>query len=167
MREPPSAEAIIDQLKLAKVEYIANVPDKMTARLTELIEQDPAFKFIPVCKEDEGVSICDALWYGDKRAVLIVQHTGFMDSINNIQGVATDFGHPLVMLVGLLNKEDGVKPTESKRVGIKITEPLLDALMIPHVLVDNRGDEAQIAPLIEEAFSTSKSIAILIGTAVE
>jgi len=166
MSEPPSAEAIVEQLKQARVEFVASVPDKMTARLTELIERDSSFRFIPLCKEDEGVSICSALSFADRRAVLIIQHTGFMDSINSIQGVATDFRQPLVMIIGLLNKEPGIKPRESKRVGVSLTEPLLEVLKIPHVLVDVRGDETRIARLVEEAYSTSNPIAILIGREV-
>ena len=116
MSEPPSAEAIVEQFKQSRVEFVAGVPDKMTARLTELIERDSSFTFIPLCKEDEGVSICSALSLADRRAVLIIQHTGFMDSINSIQAVPTDFRQPLVMIMGLLNKEPGIRPKESKRV---------------------------------------------------
>jgi sulfopyruvate decarboxylase subunit alpha len=89
-----------------------------------------------------------------------------MDSINSIQGVATDFRQPLVMIIGLLNKEPGIRPRESKRVGVSLTEPLLEVLKIPHVLVDVQGDEARIAGLVEEAYSTSNPIAILIGREV-
>ena len=166
MSEPPSAEAIIEQLKRSKVEFVASVPDKMTACLTDLVERDPSFRYIPLCKEDEGVSICSALFFADRRAVLVMQHTGFLDSINSIQGAATDFRQPIVMIIGLLNKEPGVEPKQSKRVGVSLIVPLLEILRIPHVLVEARGDEAQIARLVEEAYSTSNPIAILIGREV-
>ncbi len=166
MTQAPNAQAIIDQLKEAGVKFVVNLPDKVTARLSDQIRQDPAFVFIPVCKEDEGVSICAALSYADKRAVLIIQHTGLLDSVNSIRSVASEQQHPLVMIVGLLQKEPGVNPRESKHFGVKITEPLLDILAIRHVLVDANGDESQIASLIEEAYSKSIPTAILIGTGV-
>jgi len=166
MAEPPKGQAILDQLKQAGIEFVVSLPDKMTAGLVDLIVRDPSFRFVPVCKEDEGVSICSALSFGDKRAVLVTQHTGVLDSVNSLRTVAAEFKHPLVMIVGLLTKEPGVKPTESKRVGIRIIEPLLDLLDISHVIVEKEGDEAQIGNLIEEAYSTPKPVAILIGRAV-
>lgn len=163
MTSGPSAQAIVDQLKQARVEFVVNVPDRTTSRLAELVRQDPAFTFIPVCKEDEGVSICAALSFGDKRAVLLIQHTGLLDSVNAIRAVASENRQPLVLMVGLLAKEPGIKPTESARFGVKMAEPLLDILEIPHTLVEVSGDEAQIGSLIEEAYSTPGPTAILVG----
>ncbi len=166
MIEPPSARAIFDVLKEAKVEFVISLPDRTTSRLIELIQQDPSFKFVPVCKEDEGVSICSALSFANRRAVLIMQHTGLLDSVNALLGDASEFKRPLVMIVGLLNKERGLKPMESKKLAVRISEPVLDILNISHVLVDARGDEGRIAGLIEEAYSTPKPVCILIGSEV-
>lgn len=166
MVDPPSAQAILDQLKRARIEFITSLPDRMTSRLVELAALDPSFRVIPVCKEDEGVSICSAMSFSDRRAVLVTQHTGVLDSVNSLRTVAAEFGHPLVMIVGLLTKEPGVRPIESARVGIRIMEPLLDLLGISYVIVENAGDEAQIAELIEDAYSKPKPVAVLIGRAV-
>jgi len=166
MTKSPSAEAIVAQLKRARVEFLPYLPDKMTARIVAVAEHDPAFTVIPVSKEDEGVSICSALWFGERRAVMVMQHTGFLDSINNVSRLASEMGQPVVMMVGLLEKEAGVKPTESRRFGIRVTEPMLDLLNIAHVLIERPGDEEQIAGLIDKAYETSKPLAIMIGAEV-
>lgn len=98
------------------------------------------------------MSICAGLTFGDKRAVLLIQHTGLLDSVNAIRVVASENRQPLVLMVGLLVTEYGVKPTESARFGVKISEPLLDILEIPHTLVELYGDEAHIGSLIGEAY---------------
>ncbi len=159
----PSAQAIVDQLKAARVEFVIRVPDRTTSRLSELIEQDPSFTFVPVCKEDEGVSICAALSYGDRRAVLLIQHTGVLDSVNSIRSVASELGLPLVMVVGLLGKERGVRPVDSSSVGVKVTAPILDILNVPHLLVDRTGDESLVSALIEDAYAAPHPVAILVG----
>ncbi|MDP2662744.1 MAG: thiamine pyrophosphate-binding protein [Dehalococcoidia bacterium] len=163
MTEPPSAQAIVDQLKAARVEFVIRVPDRTTSRLSELIEQDPSFTLVSVCKEDEGVSICAALSFGDKRAVLLIQHTGVLDSVNSLRSVASEMRFPLVMIVGLLGKPRGTKPTDASSFGVRITEPVLDILNVPHLLVDDSGDEARIAGLIEEAYTIPQPAAILVG----
>lgn len=162
----PSAQAIVNQLKRAGVEFVISLPDRTTSRLAELVQQDPAFTFIPVCKEDEGVSICAGLSFGDKRAVLLIQNTGMLDSVNALRAVASEDGLPLVLILGLLAKEPGVKPTESARFGVRITEPLLDILKIPRALVEAAGDEECIGSLVQEAYSTPTPVAILIGREV-
>jgi hypothetical protein len=44
--------------------------------------------------------------------------------------------NPVCMMVGLLSKEPGVLPTQSQRYGIRIVEPVLDALQIEHHLIE-------------------------------
>ena len=166
MVERPSAEEIVHQLKQAGVEFVINVPDRMTAAIVNRAAQEPSMKIIRVCKEDEGVSICGALSFGDKRAVLITQHTGLLDSVNSVRAVASELRRPLVIIVGLHLKEPGVKPTESTHFAVRISEPVLDILAVPHFLVERRGDEATIAALIEEAYTVQKPLAILVGVEV-
>ena len=102
---PPSGEAIISQLKVAGVGVIVSVPDIVTSDgLLWPISKDPDFQLIRVCKEDEGVSICAALSYTDTRALLLMQQTGLMDSLNAIRAIAMDYHQPLCMMVGLQGK---------------------------------------------------------------
>ena len=48
-------------------------------------------RLIRVCKEDEGVGICAGLAHTGKRALLLIQHTGLLDSINALRGVAVEY----------------------------------------------------------------------------
>ena len=74
---PPNGETIITQLKMAGVGVIVSVPDIVTSdALLWPISKDPDFQLIRVCKEDEGISICAALSYSNKRALLLMQQTG-------------------------------------------------------------------------------------------
>src|ERR1700716_3998506 len=79
---------IIAALKASGIEYILSVPDIVTSRgLLRPIARDGAFKLIRVCKEDECIGIASGLYYCDKRALSLIQYTGFLDSINAIRGV--------------------------------------------------------------------------------
>ena len=55
-----------------------------------------------------------------------------LDSINAIRGVAVEYSLPVCMMVGLLEKEPDVPPRESKRYGVRIVEPILDAMGIAY-----------------------------------
>ena len=67
------------------------------------------------------------------------------------------------LMVGLLGKEPGVAPTRSKQYGLRIVEPILDAMEIAHHLIETDDDVATIAPAIEEAYARSRPVVLLVG----
>jgi len=163
----PRGTEIIAAFKEAGVGIIASLPDIWTSQgLLWPLARDKEIRLIRVCKEDEGVSICAGLSFCDRRAALVMQYTGLLDSINNIRASAVDYKLPVCMVVGLLQKEPDKKPTESKRYGIRIVEPILDAMGIDHILIEGSEDVALLAPAIDKAYANSRPMAALIGREV-
>jgi sulfopyruvate decarboxylase subunit alpha len=106
---------IIAALKQANIEFIVALPDIVTSQgLLWPIARGNDFKLVRLCKEDEGVSICAALALAGHRAALLMQHTGLLDSINAIRGIACELQQPVCMIVGLLAKGAGVAPRQSQ-----------------------------------------------------
>ena len=159
-----SGAAILDAVKAAGVEYVLSVPDITTSQgILKRVADGRDFKLVRVCKEDECLGIAAGLTYGDKRALILIQHTGFLYAINAIRGVAVEQKLPMVMMIGLLAKEPDVAPTKSKRYGLRIVEPILDVMGIKHHYIDIDADIAKITPAIEKAYTTSTPVALLIG----
>jgi sulfopyruvate decarboxylase subunit alpha len=155
---------IIAAIKAAGVEYILSVPDIVTSGgLLRPISNDPALKLVRVCKEDECIGIASGLSYCDKRALTLIQYTGFLDSINAIRGIAVEYAQPICMMIGLLGHDPYTTPRNSPRYGVRIIEPILDAMGIPHHLINEEKDVAKIAPAIEDAYAASHPLALLIG----
>jgi len=159
-----SGRAVIAALKASGIEYVLSVPDITTSSgLLAPIAHDPAFKLIRVCKEDECIGIASGLSYADKRALILIQHTGFLDSINAIRGVAVEYKQPICMMVGLLQHEPERQPRASSRYGVRIMEPILDDMGIAHHLVAGDADVAKIKPAIDTAYAESAPVTFLIG----
>ena len=138
---------IIAAIKASGIEFILSVPDIVTSGgLLRPIARDPELKLIRVCKEDECIGIASGLSYCDKRALTLIQYTGFLDSINAIRGVAVEYGQPICMMIGLLGHDPYTTPRNSPRYGVRIIEPILDAMGIPHHLVNEEADVAKIKP---------------------
>ena len=90
------------------IEYVLSVPDIATSSgLLAPIAHDKELRLIRVCKEDECIGIASGLSYCDKRALILIQHTGFLDSINAIRGIAVEYKQPICMMVGLLAARAG------------------------------------------------------------
>jgi sulfopyruvate decarboxylase subunit alpha len=163
-RDRLRGSAIIAAVKASGVGIVVSVPDITTSEgLLRPLANDTSMQLVRICKEDEGVAICLGLAYCGKRALLLIQNTGFLDSINALRGIAVDYGEPICLMIGLLARDRDRKPSESRRLGIRIVEPILDAMGIDHHLIENDADVALIQPAIEAAYARSRPLALLIG----
>jgi sulfopyruvate decarboxylase subunit alpha len=159
------ADNIIREVKRAGIRFVVALPDRVTSQfLLKPMLRDPDFRVVQVCKEDEGISICSGLFAAGHRSLLMMQYTGLLDSVNSLRGVAVEGKNPVCMLVGLLGKEPGVAPTQSKKYGVKIVQPLLDTMGIEHHWLEESGDTSKILPAIEKAYTNVRPMALLVGT---
>lgn len=154
---------MVKAIKASGVKFVVALPDITTHRLLAAIAADPDLQLVNVCKEDEGISICAALSCCDKRALLLIQHTGLLDSLNSLRGVAVENDLPVCMMVGLLAKEPGVRPQDSARYGVRITIPVLEAMGVAHHVLEEPADLAAITPAIAAAYEQSRPVALLVG----
>src|SRR5262245_8473491 len=155
---------IITAIKQSGVEFVLAVPDIVTSKgLLFPIADDKDLRLVRVCKEDECVGVASGLSYSDKRALVLIQYTGFLDSLNAIRAVAVEYKQPIVMMVGLLGHEPERLPAESGRYGVRIIEPICDAMGIPHHFISQDADIAKIKPAIDKAYTDSFPVALLIG----
>lgn len=158
------AQDIVKEIKRAGIRFIVALPDRTTSEhLLKPMLDDAELRVVQVCKEDEGVSICSGLYSAGHRALLLMQYTGLLDSVNALRGVAMEGKNPVCMMVGLLNKEPGVPPTRSQRYGLRIVEPVLDAMQIEHHLIEAPPDVEKIVPAVERSYDRSMPVVMLIG----
>src|SRR5690242_2865429 len=87
-----AGSSIIREIRAANIEFVISVPDITTSEgLLRPLARLASPRLIRVCKEDEGVGICAGLAHCGKRALLLIQQTGMLDSINAIRGVAVEY----------------------------------------------------------------------------
>ncbi len=166
--DTPLGGEFVDALKAAGIGHVAALPDIVTsAGILWRLADDPDIRLIRLCKEDEGVSICAALSYCDKRAALLMQQTGLMDSLNAIRAIAVEYRLPVCMVVGLLGKEPDRPAADSASYGVRIIEPVLDAMGIERLSIETSSDVAKLAPAIERAYAESRPVVALIGRRIE
>ncbi len=155
---------IIDAVKQAGVATVLAVPDLHTSHgLLFPISSDDELRLIRVCKEDECLGISAGLSHADHRALILIQYTGMLYALNSIRAVAVEHSRPICLMVGLLGKPPGLAPTEAKRVGVRVVEPILDLMGIPHHLIETDADVPVIPPAIVDAYENSHPVAFLIG----
>ena len=163
MGEPVQGKNIQEALHEAHIEFVVALPDIVTCdELLWPIARENNFRLVNVCKEDEGVSICAGLSYAGKRAILLMQHTGFLDSINAIRVMGMDYQLPVVMMIGLQGLEEDRAPSESAQNGVRIVEPILKAMDIPYFVLNHDSDSSAISKAIDSAYTVPGPLAFLI-----
>jgi sulfopyruvate decarboxylase subunit alpha len=156
--------SIIREIVASRIDFVVSVPDITTSEgLLRPLAGLATPRLIRVCKEDEGIGVCAGLAFAGRRALLLIQQTGLLDSINAVRGVAVEYALPICMMVGLLEKEPGVTPTQSKRYGVRIVEPILDAMGVAFHEIEGEADVPKIRPAIDGAYAQSRPVVMLIG----
>jgi sulfopyruvate decarboxylase subunit alpha len=159
-----SGRSIIAALKSAGIDFVISVPDITTGEgLLRPLAQGAGPRLIRICKEDEGVGIASGLSFCGKRAILLIQQTGLMDSLNAVRATACEYGLPICFMVGLLEKEVGVSPYESKKFGIRIVPQIMDVMGITHRTLETEDQVEHIKPAIDAAYAASKPTVLFLG----
>jgi sulfopyruvate decarboxylase TPP-binding subunit len=158
----PAAD-LLRALLAAGVEDVVAVPDTHQRSLIAAIESHSTLRFIQATTEDEGVAICAGLLVGGRRPVLQIQHAGLYASVNNLRGIAIDGAFPIVLLVGLLGRDRAKAPQDDFGSMVRLAEPLLDVLEIPHYLIDGPADLDSVATAYAEAERRGGPVALLVG----
>ena len=163
MAESLQGLSIQAALREAEVEFVVALPDIVTCDgLLWPITREKRFRLVNVCKEDEGVSICAGMSYADKRAILLMQHTGFLDSINAIRVMGMDYQLPIVMMIGLQGLEEHRAPSESAQNGVRIVEPILKSMDIRYLVLNDDSDSLGISKAIDSAYRAPHPLVFLV-----
>ena len=119
-------------------------------------------RLVRVCKEDEGVAIYGALSYCNRGALLLIQQTGLLNSINAIRGIAVEYSLPICMMVGLLRRGPACCRANPSATPCASSKPVLDAMGIAYHEIEGEGDVGKIARR-SRRHAQMRPVVILIG----
>jgi sulfopyruvate decarboxylase TPP-binding subunit len=128
-------------LREAGISFAAYLPDTLNHPLVRRLEADPAFLCVGCTREDEGIAIAMGAFFGGRWPVLLTEGSGLgLSGLILARGIVQR--SPLLILAShnsaLGERHDYHAATR------RVTEPLLDALHIPYVVVRDGGE----APLL-------------------
>ncbi len=157
------ARTILEGLKQAGVDFVATLPDLKIVDVIRGLDKDPAFKHVPLCREEEGVGICAGAYLTGKRPALLMQNGGFLNSCNALTTTCLQFGIPVLLLIYYAGDlgDRGFTTVGS------VTEPVLEGLGIRTYIL-RRAEEAGAilkgAQILAE--DSKKPVAVLLTKSV-
>lgn len=162
------ADAILDQLAECKVTHIVTVPDFVQMSVHAKLREGylPDVRVVPTSTEDEAIVIAAALYLGGANPVVIIQNQGLYACVNNLRAIGLDCGLPIFMMIGQFGREEanfGQDPAHSERRVVRLLEPLLDTLEVPHLRLEGPSDLANVRRAYEISRERSWPAALVIG----
>ncbi|MBI4320799.1 MAG: sulfopyruvate decarboxylase subunit alpha [Chloroflexi bacterium] len=138
MTQAIGPETIIEGLREAGIDLLATLPDINLYEVLSRVAKDPDFIHVPLCREEEGIGVCAGAYMAGKRAAMIVQNGGLLNSCNALASTALHFQIPMLLLVYYAGD---IGDRTFATVG-SVTEPVLRGLGIRYY-VPRRLDEVK------------------------
>lgn len=156
------AELMLSCLKANDIELTIYVPDEVLTPLIDGAEADPRMTAFAASREEEAIGIAAGAVMGGRRSVVLMQSSGFGNSVNALASLAVPYQLPIPMIIGERGALGEFNPVQ---VPISRTiRPALDALGIPYRTIEHAEDLEAVARLtISQCFQTNFPAVLLIN----
>lgn len=156
------AETILSCFKAHDIRLVTYVPDKVLVPLIDGVRADDYFTPLTATREEEAIGIVSGAVLGGMRGVVLMQSSGFGNTVNALASLAAPFGLPVVMVIserGVLGEFNAVQVPISR-----VLRPALDALGITHVTLERQEDvEFVVSRTIQQSHLTQAPAALILS----
>jgi sulfopyruvate decarboxylase alpha subunit len=159
----PWADDVVAAFREQEIRLIAYVADRVLAPAIERMAADPYFHLVCLTREEEGVGVLAGGYLGGMRGALLLQSSGFGNTLNGFGSLALPYQIPMVLLLSVRGG-----PGEFNVCQVPLGQALphiLDDMAIPRYELDR---PEVVAPLTRGAarlaFATGKPVALLLST---
>jgi sulfopyruvate decarboxylase TPP-binding subunit len=161
------ASEFVNAFESSGIEFVTTVPDMLQIGLHSALERPGSkIRSINCTTEDQAIETASGLYAGGKKTAILVQNQGFFAAINSIRALGLDGRIPLFMVMGQFGREWsnlGNDPRTSKRLMVRMLEPLLETLDIPYWRLESLKDRENIGLACEAAFKRGGPTALIVG----
>jgi len=151
---------IVDALIKGGIDLVCSFPCNLLAGIIRIIEEQDGIVHIPITREEEGVGIAAGAHLGGKTPAILMQNSGFGNSINALLSLTRFYQMPLLLIMshrgGKLEKITAQVPMGDAII------PLLEALGIEYCCISKRSEVTLITKFAVDTISNSKIMAVLL-----
>lgn len=151
---------ILGELKKAGIDLVASLPDQWLGELIRQCEADSAITHIRLAREDDGVGICAGAFLGGRKAALICQNSGVLLAVNALGGIAYHHQIPLLVIAAHRGHYDDNQYYQMYKG--RICEPVLEAMGLPHWVVDGPEGIGLIGDAARQAWLNRMPVVVLL-----
>jgi sulfopyruvate decarboxylase subunit alpha len=156
----PPDPALGRALKAAGVDFVVSVPEFNFVDVLAYADREPAFRHVPVTREEEGIGVCVGAFLGGRQPAMLMQNAGLLNSCNALTTTALQFEVPILLIVWYAGD---FGDTAFMRLG-EVTEGVLDGLgiryLVPRSLEEMQQDVIRAKRLADYA---KRPVAVLVS----
>ena len=156
------SETLLDCFKAGEVRLVTYVPDKVLVPLIDGAQADGHFTAFAATREEEALGIAAGAALGGMRGTVLMQSSGFGNSVNALATLAVPYQLPLLLLIserGVLGEFNPVQVPLRRAL-----RPALDALGIVHVTLERADElETRVRRTIAQALLTQAPAALILS----
>lgn len=151
---------LYDTLKSTGLDFFVSVPCKLLGDLIDRLASDESIIYTPVSREEEGVGLACGAHLAGRRPAVVMQNSGFGNSVNAVLSLLNYYKVPVVFVVS--HRGSPGEPIEAqKMMGAAIVE-LLRVANVTCVEVPGQAELDRVKPAIEQARREGCSVALLL-----
>ena len=94
-----TTDAIYDGLKDAGIDFVVSAPCLNLSRLLDMIDEDPEIIHVCATREEEGIGICAGAYLGGRKPAIVMENSGFGNSINALKSLMELYEFPLLIIM--------------------------------------------------------------------
>lgn len=156
------AEQLLQSLKANDVNLTIYVPDEVLTPLIDGAGRDPEMDAFAASREEEAIGIAAGAAMGGRRSVVLMQSSGYGNSVNALASLVVPYQLPVLMIIGergVLGEFNPVQVPISR-----VIRPSLDAMGIPHRTLEREDEVTPVAQkVIQQCFQTSQPAVLFIN----
>lgn len=156
------AETAVRAMVETDIDIVTYVPDNVLIPLISGFNLDNGVTVFSATREEEAVGIACGAYLGGKRAVVMMQSSGFGNIPNALASLAVPYQIPFLMII---SERGSLGEYNSVQVPItRVIRPALDALGIPHFTLTHQDDvDFVVRRMTAQAFNTQTPAALILS----
>lgn len=161
--ESVAAELLRDAIRGLGITHVVTVPDTHQRTLLDRLYADADIRVVTVTTEDDAIGVNAGLYMGGAVPMLVIQQLGLFASMNALRGIALDMNVPTLILAGLFGRDVSKPTAENRSRSVRLVEPLLDSMEIPHYAIDGPGDVGCIRTAFDQSRAVNGPVVVFVG----
>ncbi len=148
-KEEEAAALIVDELVSCGIKLVASLPDDWIAALIRAVDADERFTHVPVNREESAIGLCSGAYFGGISSLALMGASGLMTCVYAITKINYSYHIPLFLFTTLRGAIGDPRPHHISN-GLYL-EPLMSAISLPYLIIDERKKIARIPDAFKHA----------------
>jgi phosphonopyruvate decarboxylase len=145
--------------------FVTGVPCSYFSRLINEFEKQDAVRYIPTAREDEAVGIASGLAFGNSKAFVIMQNSGYATIGDALTSLAQLYKLPMLLIISWRGLEPDRDFPEHSLMG-EVTEETLTAYHVPFWELKEDGWHEIVKNALSNMDDASRPVALLVKQGV-